>query len=168
MLCVSRGETSFLSDQIFISPPEYRISGSTSGAGARFPFFFHFLSRFFEILFYPVIQFTTLLTSEYKIGIKIFRKRTGINVKRDFFSHLIPIAIRNADNKIAATRLQHAAWLGNTSALTTINNNNIFVRESPVSRDYQITDTGLPGVIYNGVPDWLYQGRHIYMCICRI
>lgn len=23
--------------------------------------------------------------------------------------------------------------------------------------DTQLTDTGVPGVIYNGVPDWLYQ-----------
>ncbi|KAK6623027.1 hypothetical protein RUM43_008879 [Polyplax serrata] len=71
--------------------------------------------------------------------------------------HLIPIAIRDLENKIAATRLQHATWLGNTTALAIINNNNIFVRDSPVGKDTQITITGLPGVIYNGVPDWLYQ-----------
>lgn len=76
-----------------------------------------------------------------------------------FFSHLIPIAIRDLENKIAATRLQHANWLGNTTALAVINNNNIYIRTSPVGRDYQITNTGLPGVIYNGVPDWLYQGK---------
>lgn len=28
-----------------------------------------------------------------------------------------------------------------------------------MGKDTQITITGLPGVIYNGVPDWLYQGE---------
>lgn len=79
------------------------------------------------------------------------------------FRHLIPIAIRDAQNDIAATGLQHASWLGNTTGLAIVSNNNIFIRDSPVGKDRQITITGLPGVIYNGVPDWLYQGEFFFL-----
>lgn len=27
--------------------------------------------------------------------------------------------------------------------------------------DYQITDTGVFGIIYNGVPDWVYEGKFL-------
>lgn len=56
------------------------------------------------------------------------------------------------------TRLQHAAWLGNTSGLLMVSENDIYVRMAPSApEDARLTDTGVPGVIYNGVPDWLYQ-----------
>lgn len=39
-----------------------------------------------------------------------------------------------------------------------ISDNNIFLRMSPSApEDKRLTDTGVPGIIYNGVPDWLYQ-----------
>lgn len=56
------------------------------------------------------------------------------------------------------TRLQYALWLGNTSNLLLISENDIFLRMGPAAtEDIRLTDTGVPGVIYNGVPDWLYQ-----------
>lgn len=56
------------------------------------------------------------------------------------------------------TRLQYATWLGNTSSLLLISENDIFLRMDPgATDDTRLTDTGVPGVIYNGVPDWLYQ-----------
>jgi len=56
------------------------------------------------------------------------------------------------------TRLQHATWLGNTYNLLMISENDIFLRMGPsATEDTRLTDTGEPGVIYNGVPDWLYQ-----------
>lgn len=39
-----------------------------------------------------------------------------------------------------------------------ISDNDIYLRMTPSStKDQRLTDTGVPGVIYNGVPDWLYQ-----------
>lgn len=39
--------------------------------------------------------------------------------------------------------------------------NDIYLRPSPsASVEYQITKTGIPGVIYNGVPDWVYEGTY--------
>lgn len=56
------------------------------------------------------------------------------------------------------TRMQYATWLGNTSSLLMISENDIFLRMGPAAiEDTRLTDTGVPGVIYNGVPDWLYQ-----------
>lgn len=39
-----------------------------------------------------------------------------------------------------------------------ISDNDIYVRMAPsAAEDARLTDTGVPGVIYNGIPDWLYQ-----------
>ena len=64
----------------------------------------------------------------------------------------------HASPKVQQTRLQHAAWLGNTTMLLMISENDIYLRTSPTAtEDTRLTDTGIPGVVYNGVPDWLYQ-----------
>lgn len=48
--------------------------------------------------------------------------------------------------------------MGNTTSLVMISDNNILLRLSPTApEDKRLTDTGVPGIIYNGVPDWLYQ-----------
>ncbi|XP_011055618.1 PREDICTED: inactive dipeptidyl peptidase 10 isoform X1 [Acromyrmex echinatior] len=71
--------------------------------------------------------------------------------------HHTPIRLQ-ASRHMHQTRLQHAAWLGNTSNLLMISENDIFLRMGPAStEDTRLTDTGVPGIIYNGVPDWLYQ-----------
>lgn len=37
-------------------------------------------------------------------------------------------------------------------------NNDIYMKVTPTSaEEVAITTTGVPGVIYNGIPDWLYQ-----------
>lgn len=39
-----------------------------------------------------------------------------------------------------------------------ISENDIYTRSEPTaSEDKRLTTTGIPGVIYNGIPDWLYQ-----------
>lgn len=39
--------------------------------------------------------------------------------------------------------------------------NNIYIRYSPVTgEDFRLTSTGQPSLFYNGVPDWLYQGKY--------
>ncbi|XP_053998740.1 dipeptidyl aminopeptidase-like protein 6 isoform X1 [Hylaeus anthracinus] len=71
--------------------------------------------------------------------------------------HHTPLRL-HASRRMQQTRLQHAAWLGNTSGLLMISENDIYVRLAPsAAEDARLTDTGVPGVIYNGVPDWLYQ-----------
>jgi hypothetical protein len=39
-------------------------------------------------------------------------------------------------------------------------NYDIYYKTGPKSvQSYRITSTGIPGTIYNGVPDWLYEGN---------
>ncbi|KAF7397903.1 hypothetical protein HZH68_009125 [Vespula germanica] len=54
--------------------------------------------------------------------------------------------------------LQLATWAPTGNALIYVHQNNIFYRlEAEVPTDYQITDSGVFGTIYNGVPDWVYE-----------
>lgn len=74
-----------------------------------------------------------------------------------FASHHTPLRLQ-ASRRMQQTRLQYATWLGNTTSLLMISGNDIYLRITPSETgDIRLTDTGIPGVIYNGVPDWLYQ-----------
>lgn len=56
--------------------------------------------------------------------------------------------------------MQHAEWLGNSTALIIITENDIYLRQSPADEeDIRLTHSGVPGLIYNGITDWLYQGE---------
>ena len=58
--------------------------------------------------------------------------------------------------------LQLATWAPRGNALVYVYQNNIYYRpEAEVAVDYQITDTGVFGTIYNGVPDWVYEGKFL-------
>lgn len=76
------------------------------------------------------------------------------------YSHHTPIRLNDAP-KVQQSRLQHVTWLGNTTALILVAENDIYVRLSPDGgQDFRLTDSGRPGTIYNGIPDWLYQGAY--------
>lgn len=71
----------------------------------------------------------------------------------------MPVRLK-ASLKVQRTRLQYAAWLGNTTSLIIVVDNNIYLKQSPSDEeDIRITNTGRPDLVYNGVPDWLYQGN---------
>lgn len=76
-------------------------------------------------------------------------------------SHHLPVQL--TPGTVTHTRLQLATWLGNTSSLLVVHENDIYLQRNPVDPEQplalRITDTGVPGEIYNGVPDWLYQGN---------
>lgn len=73
----------------------------------------------------------------------------------------MPVRLKDSP-KVQRTRLQYAAWLGNTTSLVIVVDNDMFIRQSPSDEeDIRITFTGLPDLVYNGVPDWLYQGRRV-------
>lgn len=83
------------------------------------------------------------------------------------FSHHMPVRLKDSP-KVQRTRLQYASWLGNTTSLLIVVDNDMFIKQSPYEEtDNRITNTGQPELIYNGIPDWLYQGKtmfphHIY------
>ena len=76
-------------------------------------------------------------------------------------SHHLPVQL--TPGTVTHTRLQLATWLGNTSSLLLVHENDIYLQRNPVDPEQplalRITDTGVPGEIFNGVPDWLYQGE---------
>lgn len=75
-------------------------------------------------------------------------------------SHHMPVRLKHSP-KVQRTRLQYATWLGNTSSLLIVVENDIFVKRSPSDEsDNRITSTGFADLVYNGVPDWLYQGKN--------
>lgn len=52
-----------------------------------------------------------------------------------------------------------AAWTPKGHGLITVKDYDIYYRPAPrSSTGYLVTDTGTSGTIYNGVPDWLYEG----------
>ena len=58
----------------------------------------------------------------------------------------------------ATTELQSVDWLGRTNHLVFVKDNDLYVKLEHGPGPLRLTHTGVPGVVYNGVPDWLYQG----------
>lgn len=66
--------------------------------------------------------------------------------------------LSNIEDDSSAPLLQYATWSPDGIAITFVHNNDVYykprVNGSLVCR---ITSNGIPGVIYNGIPDWLYE-----------
>nr|XP_023020216.1 inactive dipeptidyl peptidase 10 isoform X2 [Leptinotarsa decemlineata] len=92
-------------------------------------------------------------------GENVFRQShtahyTIYDVSKD---HHIPVRLESSP-KAQPERLQYVTWLGDTTSLLIVFNNDIYHRTSPTEEtDTRITFTGQPDVVYNGIPDWLYQ-----------
>lgn len=78
-----------------------------------------------------------------------------------YYSHHMPVRLKETA-KLQRSRLQYAGWLGNSTALLIIADNDIYLRQSPSDEeDIRLTYSGYGDTVYNGVPDWLYQGNSI-------
>jgi hypothetical protein len=56
--------------------------------------------------------------------------------------------------------LQHVVWAPRGNALAFVYRNDIYYKTSALtSHVYRVTNTGRQGVIFNGIPDWLYEGK---------
>lgn len=53
-----------------------------------------------------------------------------------------------------------------TNAVAYVDKNNIYYRSDPEdeTNDIRITSDGVSGRIYNGVPDWVYEGKLSGLC----
>ncbi|KAK9510675.1 hypothetical protein O3M35_005411 [Rhynocoris fuscipes] len=81
---------------------------------------------------------------------------TIYDVKND---HHIPVRLKGVP-KVQQSKVRAAKWCGNTTKIVLVGeDNNIYLINSPVdqSSDVRLTNNGQAGLIYNGVPDWLYQ-----------
>ncbi|CAB3386697.1 Hypothetical predicted protein [Cloeon dipterum] len=78
-----------------------------------------------------------------------------------FNDHHLPIRLKPG----AAThsRLQFASWVGNTTSLLLVHDNDLYLQRTPIppaapaKPQVRLTASGVPGEFYNGVPNWLYQ-----------
>lgn len=71
--------------------------------------------------------------------------------------HQIPLRLASAPHT-QFQMLQHATFLGDTTSILIVYENDIYLRQSPTDQeDTRLTFTGEPNVVYNGIPDWLYQ-----------
>nr|CAD7432609.1 unnamed protein product [Timema monikensis] len=58
--------------------------------------------------------------------------------------------------------LQYVAWSPGGNALAFVYKNDVYYKPRAKSSEiYKVTNTGELGVIYNGVPDWLYEGSEL-------
>lgn len=57
--------------------------------------------------------------------------------------------------------VQFLEWDPSGKGIAYVLKNNIFYFESPEKTNEvkQLTFSGIPGVVYNGVPDWVYEGQ---------
>ena len=47
-------------------------------------------------------------------------------------------------------------------------NNNVYIKASPTAEPVKITENGEENKIFNGIPDWVYEGnysKHILLCM---
>ena len=57
-------------------------------------------------------------------------------------------------------RLQYATWVPGRDSIVFVFDNNIYIRPVITSPEVvKITSTGSNNVIYNGIPDWVYEGE---------
>lgn len=64
--------------------------------------------------------------------------------------------------------LHHAQFTGKAHSLIMVYNYDIYYRLGPSTfQSYRVTADAVPGIIYNGIPDWLYEGNYLIYIILR-
>ncbi len=55
----------------------------------------------------------------------------------------------------------YAEWAPRGHALVLVYEYDIYYKSEPrANTTYRVTRDAIPGQIYNGIPDWLYEGRY--------
>lgn len=65
--------------------------------------------------------------------------------------------------------LLYAQFTPRGHSIVMVYNYDIYFRSGPRSiQCYRVTKNGLPGIIYNGVPDWLYEGKYLFILLFNL
>lgn len=82
-------------------------------------------------------------------------------------SETIPLSTKTDDNDWPY--LQHAQFTPEGHSLIMVYNYDIYYRRGPRSTQvYRVTNDAVPGIVYNGIPDWLYEGKSFNRIIRQI
>ena len=58
---------------------------------------------------------------------------------------------------------QLVVWAPEGNGFVYVHRNNIYYRPTAASvAEVQLTQSGIPGLIYHGIPDWVYEGMIIH------
>lgn len=58
-------------------------------------------------------------------------------------------------------QIQLVTWTPNANSIMFVYDNNIYYKNEAISDDIvQVSTDGVPQKIYNGVPDWVYEGEN--------
>lgn len=79
---------------------------------------------------------------------------TVVDVVTGNESEISPLNLPNDEEPY----LQNFVWGPSGNAFAFVYLNNIYYQSSLSSNPVQLTTTGLQHVIYNGIPDWVYEG----------
>lgn len=75
-----------------------------------------------------------------------------------FFSESIELSHKVDD--MEWPHLHHAQFTTKGHSLIIVYNYDIYYRLGPRTyQTYRVTNDAIPGIIYNGIPDWLYEGN---------
>ncbi|XKL68722.1 hypothetical protein PGB90_006491 [Kerria lacca] len=69
--------------------------------------------------------------------------------------HQTKLIVNKTDVNIL--ELQSADWAGNTNNIIFVKDNDLYIKYEVSHKEIRITKTGIRNLIYNGIPDWLYQ-----------
>jgi len=88
-------------------------------------------------------------------------KYTMQNIRQGSSSPLLKVGVSELTGWESQEYLQHACWVPGTSAgLILVKQNDIYYKEHPTKENiHRITTDGEPGVVFNGVTDWIYKER---------
>lgn len=84
-------------------------------------------------------------------------KQTCIIIIFYSFSHQMKLVVNESD--VIGSEMQSVQWAGTTNNIIFVKDNDIYIKYDLGRGQVRITSDGKPGFIYNGIPDWLYQGK---------
>jgi hypothetical protein len=80
-----------------------------------------------------------------------------------FCNYRNSIPLENIDRGPESTAHQLVVWAPEGNGFVYVHRNNIYYRPTAASIDeVQLTRSGIPGIIYHGIPDWVYEGMVMY------
>ncbi|KAK2154977.1 hypothetical protein LSH36_252g03048 [Paralvinella palmiformis] len=98
----------------------------------------------------------------YKARFKIYNRNAPTQEDQGSFfffstySKLIPFP-QSTDDQWQNRKLQYAGWSPQGHALTFVYDNDLFYQKDPFTTATRVTHTGKKKIIFNGIPDWVYE-----------